>query len=89
MDTVYTESNLRKKLDDKSNEILEGVLGRLRDDNLFKFHRFELSGVVQLDGSITISDFEPLKSFVAQTIYTLFLEYKSQLEATLFTGNDT
>ncbi len=87
MEKSYTESEIRNKLSANVDRIARNLNDRLVDDVGFKSYSFNLVGKLGSDGTLLVSDAEPLRKVFLEMLGFALAEYTSEIFLTLF-GED-
>ncbi|MBA7484839.1 hypothetical protein ES707_20370 [subsurface metagenome] len=85
---TYTESEIRDIISAKSENIVQGLIGRLRDDGFFEPQSIKLAGNIEPDGSVTVTDLEKLTNIHTKKMTVLVGEVISALFVALFDTDD-
>jgi hypothetical protein len=83
MGKTYNEDEFRNCLASKAEQIAQGVVGRLRDDNYFKIHHVEWSGILRIDGEV-ITSWDSFRKLFADDVKLLIPELLSEITVALF-----
>jgi len=86
MERSYTESEIRQRISDNIERIIQELRIRLQIDDVFKMHSFTLKGKLNPDGSVSTSneDLEPLRRIVSDTIGVILKEYLDTILTIVF-----